>query len=460
MTLGSLVRRGVPALVLLGSVACARQGVPPGGPPDFTPPAVIRVTPEPFSTIESGRDPVVVRFSERISERIRSGAPETAVEISPVTGDTRVKFGRDQIEISVQGGFQPGLVYRVRVLPVINDMFGNQMREPFELVFSTGADLEPSVIAGTVENRLTLEPLPDVKVIAVPDTGSSGLIHVASADQEGIFALRYVPTGSYLVTAFQDVNRNLEVDPFESRDSVPMQLTVGDTVLLSFRTLVPDTTPAVLLRAELEDTLELRLGFDDFIDPELDLSGLDITLVDSVGTQGEPPAIGVILHDHELAAFRMARVDSIVRVRREEAAADSTTGEEEEVPPPEPERAQAGAEAGREGGPPEREPREPLPSQDLIVIFHDPPTPGTEWWVRVRGLENITGLGGGGGDRSFSVPMPDTTLVADSVPTDSVPAPDTATVGPDTTGIPPDTSGVPPDTTPASGRRPSAVRLP
>jgi hypothetical protein len=427
---------------------------------------VIEVTPAPFSTVDSGRDPVVVRFSERISERIRSGAPATAVEISPVTGDTRVSFGRDQIEISVQGGFQPGLVYRVRVLPVINDMFGNQMREPFEVVFSTGAPLEPSVIAGTVENRITLEPLPDVKVIAVPDTGASGLIHVASADEEGIFALRYLPTGSYLVMAFQDVNRNLEVDPFESRDSVPMQLTLGDTAFLSFRTLVPDTTPAILLRAELEDTLELRLGFDDFIDPELDLSGLEISLVDSVGNPGDPPEIGAILHDHELSAFRMARVDSILLARREAAAADSVGGEEGEVPPAQPEPAGEVAEAGQEGRLPDLGRGEPLPSQDLVVIFHDPPTPGTEWWVRVRGLENIWGLGGGGGDREFSVPLPDTTASeADSIPGDSVSLPDSAGVVPDTAGLPPDTTGVPPDTTTAppdttaaSGRSPRAVR--
>lgn len=436
MSPGPLFRRGVPALALLASVGCARQGVPPGGPPDFTPPAVVEVTPAPFSTVESGRDPVVVRFSERISERIRTGAPSTAVEISPVTGDTRVKFGRDQIEISVQGGFQPGLVYRVRVLPVVNDMFGNQMREPFEVVFSTGAPLEPSVVAGTVENRITLEPLEDVKVIAVPDTPGQGLIHVASADAQGIFALRYIPSGSYLVTAFQDVNRNLEVDPFESRDSVLAQIATGDTLFLSFRTLVPDTTPAVLLRAELEDSLELRLGFDDFIDPDLDLSGLDVTFVDSIGNPGEPPEVGAILHDHELSAFHMARIDSMALARREEAAADSAGAEEQEVPPVQPETARAGAETGL----PELGPGEPLPSQDLIVIFNAPPTPGTEWWVRVRGLENIVGLGGGGGDRWFSVPMPDTTAaVTDSIPGDSIPVP---------------------DTTGASGRGAPAARLP
>jgi hypothetical protein len=415
--------------------------------------------------VEPGGDPVVVRFSERISERVSTGAAETAVEVSPVTGEVRVSFGRDRIEISLQGGFQPGVVYRVRVLPVVNDMFGNQMREPFETVFSTGPTLNPSVVAGTVVNRLTLTPPTDVKVIAVPEPAVGGLFHVASADADGIFALRYLPLGSYTVTAFQDVNRNLEVDPFEARAVQPTELAVGDTVLLEFRTLVPDTTPAILVDAELEDSVELRLSFDDFIDPDLDLGGLEITFTDSLGTGGPAPEVGRILHDHELPLFRMARVDSVLAVRAAEAAAEAAAadsagaaldtlpqglppGGQEQVPAQERDREGGGVMASRE----------PLPSQDLIVIFHDTPLPGSEWWVRVEGLENIGGVPGGGGSQSFMVPVPDTTVVeGDSIPADTIP-PDTLpvdTIPGDT--IPEDT--IPRDIIPAR-QPPDRVELP
>ncbi len=441
--MGRGVRIGVPALVLLGAFGCARQSAPPGGPPDFTPPAVVEVTPAPRSTVEPGGDPVVVRFSERISERVSTGAAETSVEVSPVTGDVRVRFGRDRIEVSLQGGFQSGVVYRVRVLPVVNDMFGNQMREPFETVFSTGPALNPSVVAGTVVNRLTLTPSTDVKVIAVPEPAVGGLFHVASADVEGIFALRYLPMGSYTVTAFQDVNRNLEVDPFEARAVLPAELALGDTVLLEFRTLVPDTTPAILVDAEVEDSVELRLSFDDFIDPDLDLGGLEITFTDSLGTGGPAPEVGRILHDHELSLFRMARMDSLLAVTRAEAAAEAAAADSagaapdtvpEAMPPACREQAPAQQRDQDQEGAGVRESREPLPSQDLIVIFHDPPLPGSEWWVRVGGLENIGGVPGGGGSRSFLVPVPDTTAVegdsisadtlpADTIPRDTIPAP-------------------------------------
>jgi hypothetical protein len=98
--------------------------------------------PDTFQTIDATRDPVVIRFSERISERPTQGRLEEAVLVSPVTGGTRVKHTRSGLEVSVIGGFKENLVYRVRVLNTVKDMFNNQMETPFELVFSTGGEYE------------------------------------------------------------------------------------------------------------------------------------------------------------------------------------------------------------------------------------------------------------------------------------------------------------------------------
>src|SRR3990172_4563236 len=145
------------ALLAAGSTglvaACARQGAPPGGPEDRRPPVIVSTDPEPFAVLtEPFRGPVRFRFDERVSERVSGGTLDDAVLVSPRTGQVRVGHGRQDIAVELSGGFKPGMVYRITLLPVLRDLFNNQMRDPFELVFSTGGDLNASAVAGTVWN--------------------------------------------------------------------------------------------------------------------------------------------------------------------------------------------------------------------------------------------------------------------------------------------------------------------
>ena len=114
---------------------CARQGRPSGGSDDRIPPMVISTWPDTFETIEPTRDPIVITYSERISERPTEGRLGDAVVVSPETGRYEVKHKRTSLEVKVAGGWKPGLVYRVRVQNTIKDLFNNRMDGPFELVF-------------------------------------------------------------------------------------------------------------------------------------------------------------------------------------------------------------------------------------------------------------------------------------------------------------------------------------
>ena len=136
--------------------SCAQQEIPPGGPEDRRPPVVIQTVPEPLGDLEDLNASVTFRFDERISERVAGGTLASAFVVSPRSGDVRVSKGARSLEVHTEGGFRPGLVYRVTLQAVVSDLFGNQMADPFELVFSTGGgEPVPTTLAGEIWDRIS-----------------------------------------------------------------------------------------------------------------------------------------------------------------------------------------------------------------------------------------------------------------------------------------------------------------
>ncbi|MFH1765213.1 MAG: Ig-like domain-containing protein [Gemmatimonadota bacterium] len=481
--------------VLFG--ACARPISPPGGPRDFIPPMIASTWPDTFEVFEGTRDPVKITFSERISERPTQGTLDNAVLVSPVTGRHRVKHTRAGLEVEVIGGFQPGLVYRVRVLPTVKDLFNNTMEGPFELVFSTGAPYETNVIAGIVEDRITRKAVEGVRVEARERGVTDPPVYMSATDSVGVFALRYLPSGSYDLSLYEDVNRNTQVDFAELQgDTVGFlgpEPPLADTILLRKVSLLrPDTTPADLIRVEAMDSLLVRLGFSDFLDSEGSLDPVQIRIVPE---EGPGPEISRLIWPRQVDSLR-AVADSIATLERRTAMVDSlqivadslarvlsgmqaagdtvgadTLGKKLDgirarMAPPEPLRGPA--RAGPPGPPGPLAPTAPppiLPQQEFYVLLAESLVPDQLYHVTVSGVANINELGGGGGEASFTwkppepAPgevqdtagvVPDTAGVppdtAGVVPDTGVVVPDTAGVPPDTAGVPPDTAGVPPDT--------------
>jgi len=177
-----------------------------------------------------------------------------------------------------------------------------------------------------VWDRVTGRSVQGAKVYAI---GADGLVHQATTSQEGIYALRYVAPGSFRVTAFQDQNRDQEIDSGEVQGSAPADLSSGDTLLLDIAVLQPDTIPAVLRRAAAADSVTLVLEFDDFLLPEAPVGELEVGLMRE---EGEAPGIAVLYHEADYAAHveqvadSFARLDSIDRAEagaRAAATADS-----------------------------------------------------------------------------------------------------------------------------------------
>lgn len=418
--------------------------------------------PDTFEIIEPTRDPVKIVFSERISERPSEGRSlDAAVLVSPMTGEHRAKHRRSGLEIEVIGGFQPGLVYRVRLLPTVRDMFGNGLQGPFELVFgTTGAVFEENVIAGIAEDRITGEVVEGVRAEAEIRGVEDTPVHVAVTDSLGVFAFRYLPAGLYDISVYQDVNLNTEMDFSELQGWAESELlpeeAAADTAIIRQVTLLrPDTTPSRLILVEAMDSVLIRVSFDDYMDSE---GPLEEILVQLTQEEEPGPEIDGLLWPRQmdsLLAFndsvaaeeeRLALVDSLSTVADsleqtlagfteagDTLGADSVGTRLEQIrdlmaPPEPPEEPEPGAEV-------ELPPI--LPQQEFFIYLAEPLVGEQLYTAVISGVTNINGLSGGGGEASFTWEPPEP-------PPEEVP--DTSAV-PDTAGVPPDTGSVaPPDT--------------
>ncbi|MEX2466807.1 MAG: Ig-like domain-containing protein [Gemmatimonadota bacterium] len=426
-------------LAVVGVAGCARQGAPPGGPPDARPPVVVATTPEAFEDVPGFDGPVMFEFDERISEQSGGGTLDDAVTVSPSMGGVRVSHGRRSLSVEVDGGFRDGVVYRVTLLPVVRDMFGNALRDPFELVFTTGAEAEPTTIAGEIWDRVTGRGVPDLTLHAI---GPDSLIHLAASGEEGLYAFRYLPGGTYTLTAFQDTNRDREVGPNELQGRVDFSVASGDTLFLDVPVLEPDTTSAILLGAEALDSVTVLLRFDDHLDPVVPLDEVDLTLADTTGAM-----VPVARRYYEVAyteyatavSDSLARVDSIARASELPApdtppgmelpdtlavldmpAAPDTVGlpgtDSAAVAVADSLRAPAAPQA-RRGPPPLPGPSAPglaaarargrvLPGRRMVLVLEHPLQPGVPHEVVVRGVVNVNGLGDGGGETGVVLEPP------------------------------------------------------
>ena len=453
---------------------------------------VVSTSPTAFDTVTELGTSVRFDFNERISERVSGGTLEAAFSISPRGGELSVDHGRRSLSVRPEGGFRPGLVYRVTLNAVIADLFGNQMTDPFELVFSTGAEAVPTTLAGEAWNRVTGQPVAGATIYAV---GGDGLIHQSSADGDGIFAFRYLPPGEFSVTAFVDMNRNGEVDSTEVQGAVPAEIAVGDTLLLEVAVLEPDTSAAVVTGALALDSVTIAVTFDDFLDPAAPESSMQVSLAREGGSA---PAIDRIFHAGAYLEHVAAVTDSLVRLDSidadraaieragtvpgtDSAATDSAVSDDsaaapdnviaidtiavpavDSVPPPadtvvvEPE-AVRGAPVrlpplqGSQPGP-TPDGRRVLPGRRVVIRLAEPLTPEIEYEVGVAGVVNITGVPGGGGVTPVVLePSPDSTT-ADSLAVPDTTVPDTAVV--DTAAV--DTAAV--DTLGAAGNARAGAR--
>jgi hypothetical protein len=360
-----LLRRGCAAAAVLLAPACAHIEAPTGGPVDSIAPTLVSTRPDTNAVLSGYTGPAIFVFSEGLSEE---GVDE-AVTLSPRRGAVAVDKEGDEIRVQPRRGWQPGTIYQIEVAPGLRDRFGNAIRTPTRLVFSTGPAIPATRATGVVRDRITGNPLLQARVDATRLADS--LVYSTVTDSAGRYTFSQVPEGEYRVLAYRDANRNFRVDAFEQRDTAALTFVAGQAPTLALSLLPNDTTAPVAGSARITDGW-VDVRFDDYLDPDQPLSPQQVALI---GPDGAPVAITEVRVGPPPAA-------------RDSAAADSA--------PPAAQRPARDTARADTAAADTAAPQGPLPAQALFARPGAPLIPDTIYTVRVSGVRNVNGLVGGG----------------------------------------------------------------
>ena len=194
----------VVALVL---AACASIGSPEGGPRDYTPPQVVKSSPEPGALNFKGNKveivfDEIVNIKDQQKKVIISPAPKNQPVIRTVGKKVTVEF-RDPLEDNT--------TYVIDFSNAIEDNNESNQLDGYTFAFSTGETIDTLAVSGIVLRANDLEPMQHVIVglhSNLDDTAFTRLPleRVSRTNDRGMFTLRNLKPGEYHLFALNDVD--------------------------------------------------------------------------------------------------------------------------------------------------------------------------------------------------------------------------------------------------------------
>jgi len=274
--------------LILFSFHCAKEGMPPGGPVDTTPPKVISVLPKPDSTKVDLNSKIEITFSERMSDK----QTEESIFISPFPKKPfDFKWRGKTLILSPSEPLLKEKTYVITIGTGAQDLRRNHLSESYTFAFSTGLALDYGSISGTVWMKQTSgfrtesgvsiwayfscsehsESISDTIQI---DPEKDKPDYVTQSDTDGNYSLKNLSSGSpdapqrYRLFAADDLNRDQVWDP----DKEAIGVSTQDVELTSanipkdhvdFIMELRDTTKPSLLDCQTLNKNQGRLDFDE-----------------------------------------------------------------------------------------------------------------------------------------------------------------------------------------------------
>lgn len=261
-------------VMILFTLHCAKEGMPPGGPVDTTPPEVISVSPRTDSTGVDLNSKIEITFSERMSK----GPTEESIFISPFPKKPfDYKWKGKTLVLSPPGPLTESKTYVVTIGTGAQDLRRNNLSESYTFAFSTGTTLDYGSISGEVwmkqkdgfktesgidvwaylfSDTMTIEPQTDK-----PD-------YITQSDFEGKYVFRNLSVGKYRLFAVEDLSRDqlwnpdIEAIGVSSRD-VELASNDDSRNYVDFILALRDTTKPTLVDCQAISKNQVRLDFDE-----------------------------------------------------------------------------------------------------------------------------------------------------------------------------------------------------
>jgi uncharacterized protein (DUF2141 family) len=288
---------------------CAKEGMPPGGPLDTTPPEVISVLPKPDSIKVDVNSKIEITFSERMSDK----PTEESIFISPFPKKPLdSNWHKNKLTISFAEPLLKDKTYVVTIGTNAQDLRRNHLAESYTFAFSTGVALEYGSISGTVwmkqkdgsisfrtslpfglrpqsrrqdesfgfaqDQSLTINEFgtkPGISIWAYLFSDTTGMDpekdkpdFVTQSDIEGKYLFKNLSAGKYRLFAVEDLNRDLGWDPDKEAIGVSTQDVELTSANISrehvdFLLALRDTTKPSLLNCQSLNKNQVKLDFDE-----------------------------------------------------------------------------------------------------------------------------------------------------------------------------------------------------
>ena len=394
------------ALGLGALLGCAKVELPPGAPPDVSPPQLISASPESLAVLPGFSGDVTFRFNEVIAEGSSpsqgtgTGDLERLVILSPTTRPPEVRWRRDHITVRPREGWLPNRVYRVQLLPGVMDLRNNRETSGGTVVtFTTGAALPTLKLTGTVQDWVAGRAAAGALVEAVRIADS--LVYRALADSSGGFQLGPIPDGEYLVFGSIDQNRNMTRDPREAFDSV--RVAAGRTDAGTLWTFPHDTVGPRIQTITALDSASATVTLSQPLDPAQRVAPSAVS-VRVLPDSAPVPVTSLLPPAADDSAFGRRAADTTARRAADTTAARKaidTSG------------VRKAADTTGKAAP--VKPARPALFDRLVLRIKGRWTPGARYVVTIRGLRNVNGVAADA-TAGLAIPAPPPAVAA---PTDS-----------------------------------------
>lgn len=264
-----LVLVGFGAINLLLLINCARQISPSGGPPDKTPPRILKAIPENKSTFVPLDREIEIEFNESMNRK----SLEKALFITPDPGERmKVKWKGRRLRIQFADSLKNNRTYVITLGTDLKDAHGNALSQSFTLAFSTGAEVSDGKISGQVVTEEKARGIliwayileNEEEINPVERAGD----YITQAADDGKYELKHLSEGRYRLFAIWDQNNNRFFEVGEdgigvtSRDALLTRDKMQDGNL-NFRITVQDTVGPALVSVSAADRQHLNLRFDE-----------------------------------------------------------------------------------------------------------------------------------------------------------------------------------------------------
>ncbi|NIW80729.1 MAG: hypothetical protein GWN16_15265 [Calditrichae bacterium] len=291
----SYVKRLVKICLIVGTGlqlynACAVRKAPPGGPPDKTPPQVVRTFPSADSTNVRQLEHLEIEFDEAIDQ---TSVQKQIWLLPELPNGFEIEWkGSDKLRIVPNDSLETNQTYLLTIGTGVSDIRRNNLDQPIVLPFSTG----PIIDQGKISGRVVAERTKGVFIYAyqISDTFSAQTVfkgkprYYTQVGKDGRYQIRYLKSAPYRLYALDDQTGDrlytLEADQI----GIPfMDLELDSTKqqydYINFTLIREDTTGPKLLRTQSVNNQKIEIVFDEGL---IDSQQFDIQIIDSL--QEEP----------------------------------------------------------------------------------------------------------------------------------------------------------------------------